>query len=90
MVRSLAFFSPIFFNWLRTMSLLRVFRENKLSEGDRYDSALTSPTGKSRASILAILVKCTLKASAMSSALFIGLAIISLDFQNIGRLTTLP
>ena len=34
---------------------------------------LTSPTGIYRASIFAMLVKCTLKASAISSALFIAL-----------------
>ena len=71
------------------MSIHRVFRENKLSVGVKYDSESTSLTGISRASIFAILVKFTLKASALSSALFIVLAIISFDLQNIDRLTIL-
>ena len=71
--RPVAFFSSIFFSRSRTMSILGGFRENELSEGDKNDSASTSPTGISRASIFAMLVKCTLKASAISSALFIVL-----------------
>ena len=55
------------------MSILGAFGENELSEGDKNDSASTSPTGISRASIFAMLVKCTLKASAISSPLFIVL-----------------
>ena len=71
--RPVAFFSSIFSNRSRTMSILGVFRENELSEGDKNDPASTSQTGISRASIFAMLVKCTLKASAISSALFIVL-----------------
>ena len=71
--RPVAFFSSIFLNRSRTMTILGVFRENELSEGDKNDSASTCPTGISRASIFAMLVKWTLKASAISSALFIVL-----------------
>ena len=90
--RPLAFFSSIFFNRSRTMSILGGFRENELSQGDKNDSASTSPTGISRASIFAMLVKCTLKASAISSALFIVLLLAWIskdDLQLLRELSSL-
>ena len=85
MWRPVAFFSSIFFNRSRRTSWLGVFKENELSDGDKNDLASTSPTGISRATVFAMLVTCTLKASAISPALFI-----SLDFLDIGRLAAIP